>query len=58
MQQKIVNLIGENKLFDVNIAFTETRDKVHGLCKVHVAVVITVNEKHRRFPGIDGSDGR
>src|SRR6266403_5166281 len=58
MQQKIVNLVRENKLFDVHVALAKARGEVHGLREVHIAIVVAMNKEHRRFPGVNGSDGR
>src|SRR5262249_59575082 len=58
MQQEIVNFIREDELFDMDIALTQARDQVNGLCEIHVAVVIAVDEQYWRFPLVDRSDGR
>src|ERR1700739_807226 len=58
MQQKIVNLIRENELFDMHVTFAKAGDKVNGLREVYVAIVVAMNKEHRRFPGVNGSDGR
>ncbi len=54
VQQKIVNVIRENELFDFHAFFAEPGHEVHSLREVNVAVVVTVNEEHGRFPGIHG----
>src|SRR5437016_10726189 len=58
MEQKIVDLVRKDELLDVNTALAQPRDEVHRLSKVNVAIVIAVNEEHRRFPTVDGGDGR
>ena len=57
VQQKIVHVIGENELFDLDTFFAEPRHEVHCLREVDVAVVVAVNEKHGRFPGVDRGHG-
>src|SRR6266446_2278073 len=58
MQQKIVNLVRENKLFDVHVALAKARGEVHGLREVHITIIVAMNKEHRRFPGVNGGDGR
>jgi len=38
VQQKIVHVIGENELFDLHALLTESRNEVHRLREVDVAV--------------------
>ena len=54
VQQKIVRVIGKNELFDLDALCTESRHEVHRLREVDVAVVVTVNKKHGRFPSVHG----
>ena len=58
MQQKIVDLVRKNELFDVHIAFAKARDEVHGLREIHITIIVAMNKEHRRFPGVNGVDGR
>jgi len=58
MEQKIVDLVRKDELLDVNTALAQPRDEVHRLSKVNVAIVIAVNEEHRRFPTVDRCHGR
>src|SRR5882724_13325533 len=58
MQKEVVDFVGENELFDFDVAGAETRDEIDGLREVNVAIVVAVNEEHGRFPRVDGSDGR
>jgi len=56
MQEKIVDFIWKNELFDVHITCAKPRDEIHRLRKINVAIIITMNKEHRRLPGIDRSD--
>src|SRR6266404_249723 len=58
MQQKIVDLVRENELFDVHVALAKARGEVHGLREVHIAIVVAMNKKHWRFPGVNVGHGR
>src|SRR6266478_6571791 len=48
MQQKIVNLVRENKLFDVHVALAKARGEVHGLREVHITIIVAMNKELRR----------
>src|SRR3984893_5923290 len=56
MEEKIVDVVGEDQLFDGDTAGAEAGDKVHGLREVNVAVVVAVDEQHGRPPGVHGGD--
>ena len=56
VQEKIVDFIGENELFDVHITHAKPRDEIHRLREINVAIVVTMNKEHWRLPGIDRSD--
>src|SRR5260370_19472368 len=58
VEQKIVHVIGENELFDLDAFFAATGDEVHGITEDDLALVVTVNEKHRRRPGVHRGHGR
>src|SRR5258706_12626870 len=58
MQQKIVHVIRENELLDNDAASAQARDEIDRLREVDVAIVIAVDEKHRRLPCFDGGDWR
>src|SRR5512138_1600186 len=57
-KQKIVDFIGENKFLDMNVLGPQALQQIHSLRKRHVAVVVAVNEKNRRTPGLDRRIGR
>jgi len=52
VQEKIVNVIGENELFKLDAFFAEAGYEVDGLREVDVAVVVSVDEKDGRLPGV------
>ena len=56
MQQKIVDFVWENQLLNFYVLGAQASDRVNGLRKNHVAIVVAMNEEHRRAPGIHGSD--
>src|SRR5690242_13243283 len=58
MQKKIVNLVGEDELLDFDALLAKARGEVHGLREIHVAIVVAVDEKDRRLPGVHSSDRR
>ena len=58
MQQKIVNFVRKNKLFDMYSAFTQSRNKVHRLRKINIAIIIPVDEQHRRLPALHRTNRR
>ena len=47
MQEKIVDFIGENELFDAHITCAKPRDEIHCLREIYVAIIITMNKEHR-----------
>ena len=49
-QQKIVDLIRINDLFEVHTLFLQPLRKVGRLAERYVAIVVAVNEQHRRLP--------
>src|SRR5712664_2359844 len=58
VQQKIVDFIGKNKLFECDALFAEGFGEVHHFREGHVAVIIALNEKDRRTPSADGRERR
>ena len=57
VQQKIVHVIRENELFNLDALCAEQRHEVHRLREVDVTVVVPMNEEHGRFPGVHRSHG-
>jgi len=57
VQQKIMHVIRKNELFDLHVSFSEPSHEVHCLGEVNVAIVVAMNEKHGRFPGVHGGHG-
>ncbi len=45
-------------MLDVYFALTKARNKVDSLREINIAIIVSVNEEHRRFPGVHGSNGR
>ena len=52
-QKKIVDLIGKDQFLKLNILFAQALDQVSGLLEWNIAVIVAMNEQHRRFPIID-----
>ncbi len=44
MQQKIVDLVGENELLKLNALFLQRFGKSYGLFKRHIAIVVPLNQ--------------
>src|SRR5438552_454375 len=49
--QKIMNLIGENYLFEINLLLTQPLCQIDCLAEWHVTIIIAMNQQNRRFPG-------
>src|SRR5260370_15422386 len=58
VEEKIVHVVGKDELLDGYTASAQAGDEVDRLGEVDAAVVIAVDEKDRRFPGVDRSDRR
>src|SRR5271169_3429142 len=58
MQQKVVNLIGENELLKLDALFLKRLGESYGLFKRNIAIVISMNQKNRGTPGLDGGERR
>ncbi len=54
LEQEVMDLIGENNLLKWDIIRPEALHQIHHLTERHVAVVITLDKKHRGFPRGDG----
>src|SRR6266567_4328189 len=52
--QEAVNLVRDDELLEVHALLSQRAHQLHGLSEIHVAVVVSVDQKHRRFPGPDG----
>src|SRR5439155_25299933 len=48
--QKIMNLIGENYLFEINLLLTQPFGQIDRLVEWHVTIIIAMNQQNRRFP--------
>ena len=58
VQKKSVHVVGKNQLFDFHVFRPQPRHQIDGLREVHIAIVVAVNEEHRRTPGIYVGDRR
>src|SRR5690242_9124102 len=58
MHKKIMNLVGENKLLNRDILLAKTRNEIDSLREIDVAVVIAMDEKNGRLPGVYRGDRR
>ena len=56
MQQKGLNLIGEDDLFMRYSGGVESLNQINRLRDRHIAIIIVVHNQHRRAPGREGSD--
>src|ERR1700743_514028 len=53
MEQEIMDLIRENKLLHTDFLFAQSLSQLNCLRKLHISVIISLNEEHRRTPGAD-----
>src|SRR5262245_10786101 len=58
VQQEVMNLVGEDDHFVRDFQLAQPPRQIHSLREGHVAVVVTVNQQHRRAPFFDRADGR
>src|SRR5690242_2111580 len=58
MQQEVMNFVGENELLEMDPLLAQRPRKFYRLREIHIAVVVAVNQQHRRLPFLDRSDGR
>src|SRR5580700_10393119 len=58
VHEEAVDLVGEDVLFELDSLCAQGCGHLHGLAEGNVAVVVTLDEQHRRLPGFDGSHGR
>src|SRR3954471_10395270 len=56
IQKKIVDIVGENQLFERYAARAQPGDEIDGLREIDIAIVVAVDEEHGRLPGVDRSD--
>jgi hypothetical protein len=47
MQQKLVNLVGKDELFEGHKVFAQRLDELNGLAEGDVAIVIALDQQHR-----------
>ena len=50
MEQKIMHLVGKDDLLKLDILLTQTTGEIDHLAERYVAVVIALDEQHRRLP--------
>ena len=55
--QKTVNLVGDHDLLERHAREPQPRDEVNHLMELDVAVVVALNQQHRRFPRSDSRVG-
>ena len=58
MPQEVVYLVRKNQLFKFDIALAQFANQINGLIERDVAVVVAMNQQHRRFPFFDRRYGR
>ena len=54
MQEEIVNFVGKNELFELDILFAQGFGEIDGFGEGDVAVVVALDEENGRAPGADG----
>jgi len=58
VQKEIVNLVGEDELFDFDALFAKTCGEVDSLREIDVAVIVAVDEEDGRRPSVHRSNRR
>ena len=58
MSQEVVHFVGQHELLDFDLPFPQLDDQVDRLDERHVAVVVSMDQQHRRLPGVDGGERR
>src|SRR5579864_8315218 len=58
MQKEIMNFIGKNQLFKLDVLFAQSFGQVDGFRERNVAVVIALDQENGRTPGTDGGKWR
>src|ERR1700722_19504859 len=58
VQKEAVDFIGEDELFDMDVAGAESVGERGSLSVGDVRVVVAMNEKHGRAPAVDGGHWR
>ena len=57
-EKGIVDIVGQDEFFDLDLLFPKAAREIDGLVEVYRAIVIAVDEQDGRFPGGDGRDRR
>ena len=52
VQEKIVDLIGQNELFKFDLSCPQALDQIHSLGEAHRRVIVSMGEKYRGFPQV------
>src|SRR5712691_8606798 len=58
MAQKVMYLVRINQLLEVDTIRAQSSNEIHRLRKLDVAIVVAVNQQHRRFPFVHRRDWR
>src|SRR4029077_5181419 len=58
VQQKIVDFVGKDELFEGDALFAESFGEVNHLCKRNVAIIVALNQEYRGAPSVDGRKRR
>src|SRR4030095_4205150 len=58
VSKEVVHFIWEDQLLKLDVVFSELAHQIHRLTERHVAVVVAVNQQHRRFPFVDRRNRR
>src|SRR5439155_1646657 len=52
VRQEIVDVVREDQQLDVDLLLPQGARELHRLAELHVAVVVAVDQQHRRAPGL------
>ena len=50
MQEKVMNLVGKNQLFELDVLFSQRFDEIDGFRERNIAVVIALDQQYGRTP--------
>src|SRR4051812_11347152 len=53
MAQEVVNVIGKDQLLELDVALAQAAHQLDRLIEGDVAVIVAMNQQHRRFPFFD-----
>src|SRR5581483_6348858 len=53
MAQEVMNVVGKDQLLELDVALAQAAHQLDRLIESDIAVIVAVNQQHRRFPFFD-----